>query len=195
MVEASEDDEPITFQVVCLFGNTGSTYMILEQASLADASTEPDFSSVSAQQISRLIEVQEYGAERIFVSHTRGLGSSAALSSSNAAGGGVLVKAYAAPGADSATVWDDTKCTYVGIWPRFLGMPDDQSSLFGGLMAPVYSELSGVIMFSESGMYEIRLHCEGWCALYIYGEALHVQCGTMLLSWSDAKRYALQGSW
>lgn len=95
---------------------------------------------------------------------------SAALSSSNTAGGGVLVKAYAAPGADSTTFWDDTKSMYVGIWSRFPGLPDDQSSLFGGLMAPVYSEISGVIMFTDAGAYEIRLHCEGWCSLYIYGK-------------------------
>lgn len=95
---------------------------------------------------------------------------SAALSSSNTAGGGILVKAYEAPGANSATFWDDTKTTYLGIWPRFLGLPDDQSSLFGGLMAPIFSELSGIITFTAVGSYEIRLHCEGWCSLYIYGK-------------------------
>jgi hypothetical protein len=102
---------------------------------------------------------------------------SAALSSSNTAGGGVLVKAYAAPDANSATFWDDTKSTYVSIWSRLLGLPDDQSSLFGGLMAPVFSELSGVIMFTDAGAYRIRLHCEGWCSLYIYGRlSLMVLC-------------------
>lgn len=80
------------------------------------------------------------------------------------------MKAYEAPGVNSATFWEDTKTTYLGIWPRFLGLPDYQASLFGGLQAPVYAELSGIIMFTTAASYEIMLHCQGWCSLYIYGK-------------------------
>jgi hypothetical protein len=37
-------------------------------------------------------------------------------------------------------------------------------------MAPVYAELSGIIMFTDAASYELRLHCEGWCSLYVYGK-------------------------
>lgn len=49
--------------------------MILEQTVMADTSSQLAFSAVIAEQITRLIVVQEYGAERLFVSHAQGLGS------------------------------------------------------------------------------------------------------------------------
>lgn len=79
MIETSEDADPVPFHVVCVFEKTGSTYMMLEQAAMADTSSDPDFSIVASEQISRLIVVQEYGAERLFVSHSQGLGSTIPL--------------------------------------------------------------------------------------------------------------------
>lgn len=82
------------------------------------------------------------------------------------------MKAYSEPDANSATFWDDTKTTSVSIWPRFLGLPDDQSTMFRGMLAPVYSELSGIIMFTDVGDHQLRLYCEGWCSLYVFGVLL-----------------------
>jgi hypothetical protein len=75
LIGSTETSEPLPFHAVCVFENTGVTYMILEQAVVSDASSEPAFSAVAAEQISRLILVQEYGAERLFVSHAQGFGS------------------------------------------------------------------------------------------------------------------------
>lgn len=75
IIETIEDEDPVPFHAVCVFEKTGSTYMILDQAIMADTSSDPAFSVVARQQISRLIVVKEYGAERLFVSHDQGLGS------------------------------------------------------------------------------------------------------------------------
>jgi hypothetical protein len=195
------DAPVISFQVVCTF-ETGTTYMMLEEAAVTDDSTSPAFTIVAAEQIFREIEIQEHGSERLFTSHTQGLGSvvqhlhnchqsivnhdhvlsrfsillitrmvvapgSAALSSSNAAGSGILIKAYAKGAVDDAGHWDDTRTTYCGVMAQFPGVPDDQSALL--------AEFSGVLIFPEDGMYIIALHCQGTCSMYLHGVcALHL---------------------
>lgn len=75
MIDTTEDDDPVPFHVVCVFETSGTTYMILDQAIMTDSSSDPAFSMVEAEHITRLIVVKEYGSERLFVSHDQGLGS------------------------------------------------------------------------------------------------------------------------
>lgn len=75
MVETLEGADPVPFHAVCVFEASGSTFMMLEQGAALDAFSEPEFLLVTADQISRLIVVEEHGAERLFVSHMQGLGS------------------------------------------------------------------------------------------------------------------------
>lgn len=85
MIDTTEDDDPVPFHVVCVFETSGTTYMILDQAIMTDSSSDPAFSMVEAEQITRLIVVKEYGSERLFVSHDQGLGSAIPLSCARAA--------------------------------------------------------------------------------------------------------------
>lgn len=63
-------------QVVCMFTEP-KTFMLLESATAESAEdvTYPDFKLVDKDRLNRVIDVREYGSERIFLSHTRGLGS------------------------------------------------------------------------------------------------------------------------
>ena len=61
---------------VCIFKDP-KTYMQLESATHGPDgnSTVHDFAVVDERQLSRQISVKEYGNERIFMSHKKGLGS------------------------------------------------------------------------------------------------------------------------
>lgn len=94
------------------------------------------------------------------------------LSSSNAAGSGILVKSYPQTGAPSATgrlTWDDALVTHATILKKFPGQPSDPA-LFGcGLSAPFIAEFSGVLVFGAPGEYLLALQCAGACQLFVYG--------------------------
>lgn len=63
-------------EVVCIFKDP-KTYMMLESATLDSdqAQTLLNYEVVNGNQLSRHIDVKEYGSERIFLSHREGLGS------------------------------------------------------------------------------------------------------------------------
>lgn len=65
----------LNIQVVCIFEDT-KTFMLLQSAAPAlPEGPGLEFKAVNSNQLSRVINVKEYGSERIFLSHTRGLGS------------------------------------------------------------------------------------------------------------------------
>jgi hypothetical protein len=94
------------------------------------------------------------------------------LSSSNAAGSGILVKSYPytrAPSATGRLTWDDALVTHATILRRFPGQPNDPALFACGLSAPFIAEFSGVLVFGMPGEYKIVLQCAGACQLFIYG--------------------------
>lgn len=100
---------------------------------------------------------------------------SAALSSVNAAGYGVLMKAYKPlePFATGTVNWVDTQVSYMEILDHgFPGQGDDTRATWGGLSAPVLAEFSGTIVFPNQGIFMLALACDGWCNLSLYGSLL-----------------------
>jgi hypothetical protein len=121
---------------------------------------------------------------------------SAALSSSNVAGAGVLVKSYPHIGSTSTgfPVWDDAQVSYATILPSFPGQPSDPALLVAGLSPPFFAELSGVLVFGNPGPYALALHCAGSCRLFLYGASCFcLDCcltGASLLKGAYYRMYA-----
>eukprot|EP00892_Ulva_mutabilis_P012121 jgi/Ulvmu1/9281/UM050_0030.1 len=166
-----EQASGLDVQAVCIFHDS-KTFMLLESATHDSGNdTDPKFDVVAGNKLYRVIDIKEYGSERVFMSHTRGLGSSAELSSINAAGFGILLKAYkpVSPVNTAAVQWSDTQVEYLEVLDR--GFPI-QGASWGVLEAPVLAELSGILVFPNKGLYTLALSCDGWCNLSLYGSLL-----------------------
>jgi hypothetical protein len=112
---------------------------------------------------------------------------SAALSSGNVAGRGILLKAHTHSGIEELhnlmPRWDDVRAKYVTILDEFPGQLDAQGEL--GVDAPGLAELSGVIALMQAGDYRLALQCSGSCLLYLFGmhlPALWSEAGNGLTS-------------
>ena len=116
---------------------------------------------------------------------------SAALSSSNVAGSGMLIKSYPHDGSapTGPPTWDDTEVTHTAIVHQFPGQPDEEATFVSGLSAPFMCEASGVVAFGVSGAIPLALQCGGLCQLYIYGASplpkyMHTHaCMAYTLAW------------
>lgn len=128
---------------------------------------------------------------------------SAALSSSNAAGTGLLLKTHAAGHQPSDMLsklaWNDTLATHVAFVQRFPSQAADSVQFSHDLAEPFLAELSGIIVFGVTGEVPLALQCAGQCQLYIYGvlisimtkncsTTLHVCCLVMTLKDDGALR-------
>lgn len=111
---------------------------------------------------------------RRFVTEHRSAGS-AVLSSSNAAGAGILAKSYSLPSTAAPSghiAWDDAKATHATILPTFPGQPESVTQFVSGVSAPFVAEFSGVFVLGDTGAFPLALQCAGWCQLFIYGARL-----------------------